>query len=1026
MLHKPQIRRGWYAIYSTTGIFSLIFSVWALQALAIGLVVQGSVDTVTGVGVAGVTVELHTANGSFWSTTTTDISGHYNFSDTLNPGTSYSVEPRAISDYNLVGRPNNSDFIYQSGDAARTIDFQLTVAAKTITGRVLDVNGNLITDADVILTPYNIQNAQNVGVHTDEHGAYSANVVGGTWFAEAAVNLSDSNYTQRWISEEQPFRVDFATSADSEMVTHDFQVTPAAGRVTVQLLNSDGNTLTTSDFTADIDFRRADGVGTKRKVRASDSIVSVYLTPGIYTISAYHRDLAGKSFDPAKTTFAIADGEDINLGTVTAEVNTAHLKGRVTNNAGRNVPGMPLEAIRESGSERPQAKVADDGTYDITVGSGTWTIGCRNDNGQYYGQVAPVTVTVKNGETVTGLNFQINNLDKTISGNVVDSAGEKITGYVGTAFVKTLDKKYKETASIINGSYSILYSSAAIPGTSVYVGVESADGSTYTGSGLAKVTISGARATKNIAVKQYNATLNGTLLFTSGVAVTNAGSDIEIEAVDEMGNFTSAAVNSNGEFSLKLAAGTWVFDYVIANPENTDGLINRPAAQNSVTIVSNQTKTANITVIRGTNIITGTVTSASGAVVPSASVSVDNRPTIENSGASKASQIISVTTITNNAGVYQVKVPDGTYLMTVGTTPEVGNSIAPDGKTTTVSGTTTATVNLVFEASNATITGKITTSGKADGGGVINAYSDNGKEASAVVAKNGTYTLGLTSGDTWHLVATDLKGKDLYESNAKSVTPKTGSSTANLSLTDTGINVPGPATKTCDADDTCSVSLPDGASATVPAFGIDFSGTVKLTMTPVIDLDRNALDTPATLTYEVKATDTDGYELKNLKKDAEITVPYNQAAAASDGLIESRLTTTYYDPNTNTWASNGASGLVDTKNNVATIRTSHLTKFAVTGTVKPVPQVTKVSVASLVKGSTTLTVNGNNFKSKVTAKVGSVKASKVTLKGNTLKVTFPTKNLKGVYALTIISGNGRSVTTAKNITIKNGSVTIKR
>jgi hypothetical protein len=98
----------------------------------------------------------------------------------------------------------------------------------------------------------------------------------------------------------------------------------------------------------------------------------------------------------------------------------------------------------------------------------------------------------------------------------------------------------------------------------------------------------------------------------------------------------------------------------------------------------------------------------------------------------------------------------------------------------------------------------------------------------------------------------------------------------------------------------------------------------------------------------------------------------------------------------------------------------------VTGTIKPVPKVSKVAVKSAARNTATLKVDGKYFKNKVSAKIGSVKASKVSLKGDTLTITFSTKNLNGTYGLTITSGNGRTVSTAKNLTIKNGRVTVKK
>lgn len=1031
MLHNKHVRRGWYALTTGVLLFSIALAMPNIAAVfADTPVVQGTVTDQDGAGVANATVELHTPDGIFSTNTITNASGQYAISASLTAGTHYAVEVRLPTGYNHADSTQiDNQFVYAAGDATRTINFGLIRATKTISGFVLNAAGNPMTDADIILTPYNITGTTStVGTHTAADGSFSATVVGGTWFAEAAVNLSDTTFTQQWISEEAPFRIDFAKDTTSETAMHNFTVTSATGKVTVQLLNSDGNRLTTSDFVADVDFRRADGVGTTRKVRSADSVVSVYLTPGIYTIAVYHNDLTGKSFDPTKTTFAMIENGNVDLGTVQAEVNGAHLKGTVTDGSGRAMNNVQIQAFRDNGIDRPSANSGSDGSFDITVGPGTWNIGL-NTMDTAHTQTAPVTATVANGQTITGLKIMVKNLDRTVSGSVVNGAGTVITDYVGSAYVRNSAKTAKISAPVVNGAFSINYPSSDISGPSVIVGVEASDNSSYTGGREAKITVrNSTTVVKNVTVQPFDAVLKGTLtLEYAKTAASNTGSDIQVEAVDGSGNYTNVTVGADGTYALPLAAGTWYYDYSVLHPEDTAGLLNTPAGQNSVTITSGQTVVRNMTVREGRNTVTGTVTDSSGAAVKGAVVSIDNRASLENKADTKGAQIISTSVSTNESGVYTVRIPDGTYMISVGDTPEVASTqIAPDSRNVTVSGGTTATKNLAFETANATIKGKVTLNNKSDGYGTITAYSDNGKQATASVAKNGTYSLPVTSGDTWHIVATDLSGKNLLESEVKDVKTKKGSNTVNVTLSDTGVDVPGPVTKTFSADQNGTVSLSDGASVSIPPFAIDVTGTVSVTVSPTIDLDRTTLSAPATIAYEIKAVDSDGIEVRQLNKPAEVTVPYDQTTAEKSGLLEGRLEPTYFDPQTQTWETAGASGLVDTKNNVATISTTHLTKFSVTGTTKPLPKITNVSSKTATASTVTVEIAGKNFVGKAKVTFGSAKASRVVVKSNLLKATFTTASLKsGNQKLTVTNGNGRTASTTKSVTVKGANVTIK-
>lgn len=1018
MLHKTHIRRGWYAL--CLGVFA---ATWAaalttVDAFADSPVVQGTVKTTGGTAIPNARVELHTPDGIFNVNATTDAGGSYQFTQALTPGTSYVVESSAITGYNR-NEPHSQNFTYQSGDAVRTYDFTFTSAAKTITGVVTDTTGKNITDADVQITPYNITGASTASARTDANGVYTTTVLGGSWFAQASVNLSE--YTPQWIAEQSPVRVDFANNETAESQTVNFVVTPATGKVTATILNSDGSKLTSSNFVADITFRRADGVGTVRKVQQADSALSVFLTPGIYNICAFHTDLQNKSFDPTQTTFVMTDGGNVQLGTIQAQVNSAHLTGKVVGSNGQALGNVQLMATREGGCDQPNTNTQPDGTFDLTVGAGVWTIGLGS-NDLVHTQVAPVSATVTNSQTVSGLNIALKDLDKTISGNIVNAGGTTLTDYSGTAVVQSSSKGTKVSAPVVNGAFTIKYSSYDIPGNSLFISAEAADGSTYTGSAKAKVTISGSTATKNITVLAYDASVSGTLLLPDGSAAANTGSAITVDGVDENGNFVSTDVSATGTYTLPLAKGTWMFDYNLETPEATNGLMNRPAGQNSVTVVSGQAVTKNLTVRQGTNTITGTVTDAAGAAVARALVNLDNRPKLEDSSASKPEDMVSVTVETNDSGVYSTKVPNGTYLVTVGDTPAVVDTqLPPNAKSVKVSGGATGTANLVFKTSDATISGKVTSSGKTDGGGIVNAWSDDGSSVSGTVKKDGTYTLDVTAGKTWHVGVDDLSGNKLLESSVVDVKTKAGNNTVNLSMSSAGVTVPGPVTKTCNADQTCSVSLPDGASVTLPPFAVDLTGTVQITMTPSIDLDKSSTDVPATLAYDVKAVDNGGNAVSELNKPAEVTIPYSQSETEKNGLAEKHLTPTYFNPNTGTWEDSGASGLVDTKSNVATIKTDHFTKFSVTGTAKAAASITGFTLKSASKTSVTIEIKGKNLTGKMSAVLGSVKSSKVSVKKDIVTVVIPTKGLKsGSQTFTITTGNGRTVELTKTVTLVKG------
>ncbi|MFA6588669.1 MAG: carboxypeptidase-like regulatory domain-containing protein [Patescibacteria group bacterium] len=1023
---KKANRKTWQRLSSIIALSALLIScpgtlISPAQAVTITNVVSGTVTTTTGAPMKDVIMELHTPNGSSTiPNVLTMADGTYSFTADLTLGTNYVVEPRDVDGYNKVNSNANLNNFNFDGTSHPGVNFQFIATSKTLTGTVTFPDGTAVADAVVTLVPYNIASASNVSVRTNPSGVYTATVVGGTWFAQPAVDLSE--YTQRWISETPPQRVDFASDTTTQSQTLNFTVTPATGKVTVTLLNSDGRGLTTSDFNADISFRRADGVGTIRKVDASTSTVSVFLTPGIYTISAYHGDLRGKSFDPAKTTFVMTEGGSVDLGTVTAEVDSAHLKGTVTDTKNRAMGNIQVQAIQDGTTLRPSATTGSDGSFDLTVGAGTWTVGLSsNDIG--HSLVAPVATTVTNGQTATGLRLQVKDLDRTAQGRVLNSAGAVITDFVGSAYVRTTSNSARVSAPVVDGTFNIRFSSSDISGNKVVLGIQAAPGADYAGGAEKKVALQGSNATQDLQLKAYDATLTGTLKLPDGTFITSPGSTISVIAVDSEGNFTSTNTASDGTFSLPLAAGTWLYDYDIEDPTLTAGLINRPAGQNSITVKAGQSVARNLTVIQGTNTITGTVKDAAGTIVARVPVTLDNRPSLENSANTNPNDLITVTVETDELGVYTAKVPNGTYLITVGETPSVPETqLAPDGKAIKVSGGSTTTINLAFTTANATLAGTVKTGKKVEPGATVTAYSSDGAQVSTTTNSKGAYSLPVKSGEKWIIIATDISGKRLVSSEPTEVSAKTGTTTTNLTVKDSGINVPGPVTKTGNADDGLSVSLPDGTNVSVPPFALDTSGTVTLSVTPTVDIDPTTLDRPASLAYEVQAFDATGREKKALDLPATIILPYTQSAVVNNGLREKGLATKYWNPQTETWDTAGASGLVDTVDNVATLTTTHLSKFAVAGTSKKKPTVSKFTLKSRTSKSMVLEVTGTNFSGKATLSVGAVKASKVQVKnGKTLLATVPISKLKNsTYDVTVTNGDGRQ--TIKRMTYSKGRV----
>lgn len=904
-------------------------SLWVSPAFAANVTVaQGTVKDSSNTALSGIRVELHTPDGTFSQDATTNSSGAYSFiiSDTLlTNNMSLVLEVRAPSGYN---NPTNSpqNFTYTtSGFTTQTVNFTMVSAPKTISGFVRYANGTAAPSTDVIAVP-DTQGRTSASTTTQTDGSYTLTVAPGKWIVSADINLS--NHSTTHLVDDVAKEVTFNETSSSETQSGvNFTAIATTATISARFLDADGAILTGSSFRADISIRRDDGLGTTRKVNETSRLVNIGLSPGVYRIKGYHPQLSGQYFDPVATTVVVKAGDNLNLGDIQASRFGSSIAGTLVKyETSERVSNQTVTAENTETGDRMQDATDSNGAFNFNVGTGTWVLGLQVSNTTAFRFRTNTTVVVPNNSTaVTGVELIAEAMDNVVSGTLRDSTGTAISNFIGTVYAQDPETQQVFSAPVDStGQYSLVLP-RTLDGEALELGVQANAGESYGLADFVDFTV-GDAVTQNLTLTADSATISGELKNAAGTTITPAENDIMVVAVNGMGDVEKSVVGTNGTYSLSVVPGDWSVSFQVQ--DETADYVNPVTIGEQVTATASATTDFDFTVKEENAVVSGTITNNAGVAVALAPVVITNKPQLEAEGNFNPEDIVHVVATADGTGNYSADVPAGDYTVYTGVTPNVSSLIEPDAKTVTVAAAGTADADMAFTATDATLTGTVK---DADGAtltsGSVGAFTDSGKFAQGTISSTGTYSLAVDQSETWQVVATSLDSADLLKNAPLEAETIAGTNTQNLTLEDSGIDVPGPVTKTFDSAATASITLPDGGSVLLPPYAVDTAGDITVSVTPSIELKPSISGDPVSLTYNVKAENSDGVEVKKLNSPAAITVPFDTAAVGDDGAAYVQ----FFGENSDVWQGSGMAGILNKDEGTLTAYSSHFTPFAVNG-----------------------------------------------------------------------------------------------
>ncbi len=594
---------------------------------------------------------------------------------------------------------------------------------------------------------------------------------------------------QGWYSREFPLGTYIITGSKagySEAVSQEITITSGSTSYCTLVLERPPSTVNGRAFTAgegtgisgaDLEFVNSNG-DEYETTSGLNGNYSVNLPGGTWVLSA-----TAEGHQPRDTSFTIGTGETRTVDRWLYPYNYT-LSGSVTNADGEAIHLAHVTASL-GGENQVSAYTNQAGTYELTLGTGTWTVAAYKSG--FYLEESPEVIISGDNEI---LNITLHPQAAVISGNVyingqpgsdnnlivraTPSVGEPIEGAVSNsgAFSLGLSAGNYQVRGILSGHTSTVVDVNLLPGDAISnlvihltenqsaisgivqsVDGELLGGATVSTGGISVVTNNSGQYTINVPSGDYliSAQIAGYGMESSGPWTVGPGQNLNgvnltlepnggsvagrvrssgqgivgamVTATRANGDEFQVYSTSGGNYMLNLAAGT--YDLTARASGFTSSTIEDFAIQPGV-----DNSNINFNLIENTGILGGTVTTINGSPIIGVAV------VIQATGSD-----VEYETVTNTGGSFSAVVIPGEYLVTL---QKNGYLNVSDGPHTVTAGEE-VWIQLQMETSEAIIRGNVSTDEYPVSNALVYA-EQSGESYSAVTQSNGSYVLNISPG----------------------------------------------------------------------------------------------------------------------------------------------------------------------------------------------------------------------------------------------------------------------------------------
>lgn len=888
---------------------------------------------------------LHTADWDVQIGTSIDADGRYAFGgvpsgtyllDVFPPWERSELMPVTDQEVTVTdGQEQNRNTVYELAD-------------KTIAVTVLDADGTTITTDSFRV--YAFDRDSSFAEDRDgpnPSGVYEIPVAAGTWDVMVQADSSDSAYVYNGQHKT-------VTVGDSSTASVTFTAVKADAVVQGSVVDASGKPLTRwTQNSAWIEVRSSDGRGNGGELQDCDGSIDgtssankncfqVRVPAGTYKLYVHpfnsdHGAPEARTVTVGSDEVLTVDGDPETIGADAVRLldRDARIQGRVAYRSGTTLSGVDVFAWQPNGGGYANAVTGSDGTYTLKVAAGEWEVGIwpgPDDTWLYDGEAQ--RVSVQSGEIASGANFSVTASAATIEGRLVrpDGTTARADAYV---WLRNVDGGHGHGGSVTKGTFSV----PVRPGQyelQVFLapGSDLAAPEPVTLSVAAGGTIlppDGMTMPLELELVQPDRTVTGVVVDEHGAAVTGDLSEsFVVTASKDTGEHVDTEIVHDGQqnsYTLELPAGIWNIGFFAISESGYARLGVEPSR--TVDLNSASSAVRDLRVVAADQPITGTVVDSQDRPIPFAWVSAD-----ATSDSAFPSVHRSVSADAN--GEFTLLVPEGTYL--VGAAAEVPEHQRP--KRVAVDTSAPEPVTLKFLELRSTISGTVRHDGDPKRA-KVDAWSDGGGYASTTAGADGSYTLGVTGDDVWHVSAVDPNGgtaTTVLVTGEVDVPLGTDESAAGVELTLMPKAVPSATTRQFDAASSQVLTIGD-VTLTVPAGALDTSGQVSIIARPNAKPGTTADTKPVGLGYVFEAfdlTDADGNSQQaelsgNFNKSLRIKFGYDLQELESLGLAPEDLLPAYWDETTSSYR-RIENATVDEANETITFSVDHFTDFVIAST----------------------------------------------------------------------------------------------
>lgn len=529
-----------FRVSSPTGRFTPVVQALTVTQGAFPQRVTGQV-TSGGPAVPGAFVALLVQVGDdvqFVAGAQADASGNYSLAGAPGTYVLFTAKSGFVADF------GTAPIVTLNSGQVVTQNLTLTAGTRTISGRATDA----ATSNGVPALQLFLQSANNkfVVAFTDTNGNFSASAVSDQW----EIDISEFSLTQSGYL--RPQNKPQADTTGGSVSGVSIQMAKEAALIHGSLKNDTNGPL------PGISLSGNDG-GNQYQANATTDANGNYtmgVTAATWFIGPDNQNPGLAGYLVQSTNVTLTNGQAVLVNFV-AQRATAHLLGRVTDTGGSPVSDLTLLAFPQNGGTSSSANTAADGSFDLGVFGGTWTVQLETSGAAQRNLIGPsLAFNVTDGVNTSNINYVVQNVTAQISGFVRNSLSVGLASVLVHASATINGTNYNQTAQTDGGGN---YQLGVINGP-WQVGVDCFDMSNlgYACPNQQTVTVSGANQTANFTVQPFGNTppsLNQPRWFPSQFQFQVSGEpgrSYRVEATTDFLTWTPLTTNTafGGSFSF--------------------------------------------------------------------------------------------------------------------------------------------------------------------------------------------------------------------------------------------------------------------------------------------------------------------------------------------------------------------------------------------------------------------------------------------------------------------------------------------